>query len=160
VVAVAAWAVPAAVSLCTPVSSAAAAVPGHCGACQSGGPIASLEARIASVGHSTLCEISDITPENQGGTSTIEIMSFSATDKCTAGSTAHQGVVYFVDCESPGAARYLLALASVTSSFVDGWQGGKVDVMLGRGTSVLHQLQVYRALERQARFAFGRHTGP
>jgi hypothetical protein len=149
---------PAAVWLGMAAPSAAAAPPGHCGACLGGGPIASLESRVASVGRPTLCEISDISPENQGGTSTIEIMSFSATTRCDARSTAHQGVVYFVESETPGQARYLLALAGVTPSFVAGWRGGKVAVLLGRGTSVLHQLEVYRALEGHARFVFGGHN--
>lgn len=133
--------------------SAAAAIPGHCGACAAGGTIAALEARIASVGRPTLCEVSHISPEDQGGTSTVEIMSFSSTKRCVR--SASQGVLYLVTSESPGAARYLLALASVTPAFVDGWQKGDVAVLLGRGTSVLHQLEVYRALERHARFAFG-----
>lgn len=151
---------PAAVWLCVPAPAAAAPVPGYCGACRAGGPIASLESRIADVGRPTLCEVSDISPEDQGGISSIEILSFSATNRCDARSTAHQGVVYLVQQQSPGAARYFLALASVTSSFVDGWRGGKVAVLLGPGTSVLHQLEVYRALEGHARFVFGGHNAP
>ena len=68
-------------------------------------------------------------------------------------------MLYLVLAESPGAARYLLALASVTPSFVDGWQRDSVAVLLARGTSELHQLEVYRALERHARFAFGGNSG-
>jgi hypothetical protein len=143
--------------LCVPGSSGAAAPPGHCGACAGGGRLASLEARIEAVGHPTLCEISDISPENQGGVSTIEIMSFSSTRRCDARSTAGQGVVYLVESESSGAARYFVGLASVTESFVDGWQGGDVAVLLGRGTSVRHQLEVYLAMEGHARFVFGGH---
>jgi hypothetical protein len=144
--------------LCVSALPAAAAAPGQCGACQGGGPIAALEGRIAALGHPTLCQISDISPENQGGASTIEIMSFSSTKRCDAGATARQGALYLVASQSPAAARYLLALAGVTPSFVDGWRAGKVAILLGRGTSVLHQLQVYKALEGHSRFVFGGHN--
>lgn len=137
---------------------AAAAAPGRCGACQGGGPIAAVEGRIAAYGHPTLCQISDISPENQGGSSTVEIMSYSATKRCDAGSTAKQGALYLVQSQSTAAARYLLALAGVTPSFVDGWRAGKVAVLLGRGTSILHQLEVYRALQGHSHFTFGGHN--
>ncbi len=157
---VAALALSGATWLCVSALPAAAAAPSQCGACQGGGPIAGLEGRIAAFGHPTLCQISDISPENQGGSSTIEIMSFSSTKRCDAGSTARQGALYLVQSQSSAAARYLLALAGVTPSFVDGWQAGKVAVLLGRGTSILHQLQVFQALKGHSRFTFGGHNAP
>ncbi|HEY6473678.1 MAG TPA: hypothetical protein VIY26_12355, partial [Acidimicrobiales bacterium] len=155
---VAALALSAATWLGVAALPAAAAAPGQCGACQGGGPIAALEGRIAAFEHPTLCQVSDVSPENQGGSSTIEIMSFSSTKRCDPRSTAGQGTLYLVASQSPSAARYLLALAGVTPSFVDGWRSGKVAVLLGRGTSILHQLQVFQALKGHSRFVFGGHN--
>jgi hypothetical protein len=132
----------------------ASAIPNYCGACQGGGPIGRLESMIESVGHPALCQISDITPSDQGGASTVEILSYTHTKKCNPASTANQGVLYLVQSESAADARYLLALADVSPPFHDGWQSGNVAVMLTDDTSVLHQLEVYRALKGHARLAF------
>jgi hypothetical protein len=63
-------------------------------------------------------------------------------------------VLYLVQSESAADARYLLALADVSPPFHDGWQSGNVAIMLTDDTSVLHQLEVYRALKGHARLAF------
>jgi hypothetical protein len=134
-----------------------AATPNHCGNCGDGSPIGQIVTRIVAVGRPTLCEISQVSPTNEGGTSTVEIFSYSTTNKCDAASTARQGVLYLVENPTTATTKYLLSLASVTSSFVVGWQSGKVAIMLGTGTSVLHQLEMFRALERHARLAFNRN---
>jgi len=117
------------------------------------GRIASL---IQSVGHPTLCPVSNISPSDQGGTSTIVILSYSQTERCDPRSTAHQGVLYLDRLPTAADARYLLKLASVTSAFTDGWRSGDIAVMLGDGTSVAHQLEAYKGLEGHARLAFHR----
>jgi hypothetical protein len=132
----------------------AAAIPNYCGACQGSGPIGQLESMIMSIGHPVLCQISDINPSDQGGASTVEILSYTDTKRCNPASTANQGVLYLVQTESAADARYLLDLADVTPPFHDGWQRRNVAVLLTNDTSVLHQLEVYRALKGHARLAF------
>ena len=157
----AALALTAATWLCVSALPAAAAAPGQCGACQGGGPIAALEGRIAAFHDPTLCQISDISPENQGGASTVEIMSFSRTKRCDAGSTVRQGALYLVQAQSP-ADGPLPPRPRRRDALLRGWlanrQGGRP--VQGRGTSVLHQLQVYQALKGHSRFVFGGHNAP
>jgi hypothetical protein len=134
-----------------------AATPNHCGNCSEGSPIGQIVTRIVAVGRPTLCEISQLSPTNEGGTSTVEIFSYSTTNQCDPASTTGQGVLYLVENPTTAITKYLLSLGSVTSSFVVGWQSGRVAIMLGAGTSILHQLEMFRALERHARLAFNRN---
>jgi hypothetical protein len=116
-----------------------------------------IESLIESRGNSTLCEISNITPNAQGGLSTIKIFSFSTTTRCDAHSTAQQGgVLYLVQTQSTATTKLFLALAANTPAFEAGWQSGQTAIVVGTGVTALRQLEIYSALMGYAHFAFRR----
>lgn len=125
-----------------------------CGGCLPTNPLPRIERIVSGNGRTTLCPISKITPADQGGTSNIEIFTYSTTRACDHRSTAHQGAIYLVLTETAADAQYLLDLANVTSSFVAGWQTGKVAILLGAGTAPIHNFETDLALRGHARRAF------
>lgn len=120
------------------------------------GPFPEITSLIRTHGSPTLCRIGNISPNGQGGTSVINIFSFSTTTRCDSKSTAHQGTLYLVQSESTSGAKYFLALAAITPAFQDGWQRGQVAIILGIGTPYLRQLVVLHALSGRAHLAFFR----
>jgi hypothetical protein len=119
--------------------------------------IGQLKSAIEANGRPMLCQISNISPVEFGGTLNIEIFSYSVTNRCDNRSTAHQGVLFFVEGASVYNADYLVRLASVTPAFNAGWRSGSVSVLLGEGASLLRQYQVTKALQGHALFGFSRH---
>jgi hypothetical protein len=144
--------------IATSAPAAAGTTPNRCSACLPGSPIGRLESFIVSVGHPTLCQVSDISPTDQGGTSTIEILSYSKSKRCDPRSTVHQGVLYLDRSPTAADAQYLLQLASVTPAFIVGWQSGTVAILIGKGTSVLHQLEAFRGLVGHAQIRFNQNA--
>jgi hypothetical protein len=102
----------------------------------------------------TLCSISDISPNGQGGQLITRIYSFSRNSECNARSTAHQGVLYLVQCASASDARGFLRLTAATPAFVEGWQGGRVAILLGKGVPIIREVATAEALKGKARFVF------
>jgi hypothetical protein len=102
----------------------------------------------------TLCPVGHIDPALQGGSETIDIYSFSANTTCSAGATARQGLIYFVQNVDAPSTVYFLRLAAF-SGFLSGWRSENLAIVTSKGVPALRLLAIAELFKHHATPIFG-----